>query len=66
MADTGENRQITGRSNAREAAMVRTSKQMLAKERSTEREGTTAFAIRSGRGKGQQRGPKGGKERGAP
>jgi hypothetical protein len=63
MADTGENRQITGRSNAREAAMVRTSKQMLAKERSTEREGTAAFGIRSSRGLGLQRGPKGSKKR---
>jgi len=32
MADTGENRQITGRINAKEAEMVRASKQMLPKK----------------------------------
>jgi len=62
MADTGENRQISGRANAKEAETVRASKRMVSKERSTERETGAAFGIRSGRGKGLQRGTKGSKE----
>lgn len=35
MADTGENRQIIRRANAKEAEMVRASKKMVSEERST-------------------------------
>lgn len=54
MADTGENHQISGRVNAKEAAIVRASKQMLSKERSTERQTSAAFGVQSGRVKGLQ------------
>jgi hypothetical protein len=43
MADTGENRQIVGRANAKEAETVRTSKRMVSAERSTEKTGNATF-----------------------
>jgi hypothetical protein len=47
MADTGENRQIVGRANAKEAQTVRASKRAVSEERSTEKAGNAAF--RNGR-----------------
>jgi hypothetical protein len=43
MADTGENRQITGRANAKEAEKVRASKKMVSEERSTVKASDAAF-----------------------
>jgi hypothetical protein len=43
MADTGENRQITGRANAKEEEAVRASKKRVSEERSTENAGDVAF-----------------------
>lgn len=43
MADTGENRQIIGRANAKEAETVRASKQLMSEERSSEKAGDVAF-----------------------
>lgn len=43
MADTGENRQIVGRANAKEAETVRVSKRAVSAERSTEKAGNAAF-----------------------
>lgn len=48
MADTGENRQISGRANAKEAQSVRASKKMVSVERSTEK---TSNAVLRGSGK---------------
>jgi hypothetical protein len=61
MADTGENRQIVGRANAKEAETVRASKRAVSEERSTERAGNAAFrnveeASRHKSKKNQQRG----------
>ena len=60
MADTGENRQITGRANAKEAETVRASKEMVSEERSTAKASNAAFG---GTGKGSQRRAKGSKPR---
>ena len=49
MADTGENRQIVGRANAKEAETVRASKRAVSQERSTEKAGNAAFRS-TGRG----------------
>jgi hypothetical protein len=43
MADTGENRQIVGRANAKEAETIRASKRAVSEERSTEKAGNAAF-----------------------
>ena len=43
MADTGENRQIVGRANAKEAETVRASKRIVSEERSTEKAGNAGF-----------------------
>jgi hypothetical protein len=55
MADTGENRQITGRANAKEAEAVRAAKKMVSEQRSTERTNNAAFG---GTEKGSRRGTK--------
>jgi hypothetical protein len=64
MADTGENRQITGRANAKEAEKVRASKKIVSEERSAAKASDAAFGA-SGKGSGrptkgnkQQRHPK--------
>ena len=51
MADTGENRQIIGRANAKEAETVRASKRMMSKERSTENAGDVAFSSKKNSGR---------------
>jgi hypothetical protein len=43
MADTGENRQIRGRANAKEAEKVRASKKMVSEQRSTAKASDAAF-----------------------
>ena len=43
MADTGENRQIIGRANAKEAETVRVSKRFVSEERSKKKIGNAAF-----------------------
>jgi hypothetical protein len=43
MADTGENRQIVGRANAKEAETIRASKRDISKERSTEKASVAIF-----------------------
>ena len=43
MADTGENRQIGARANAKEAETVRASQKMISQERSTVRADDAAF-----------------------
>ena len=45
MADTGENRQITGRANAKEEEGVRASKKRVSEERSTENASDAAFGF---------------------
>ena len=62
MADTGENRQIVGRANAKEAQTVRASKRAVSEERSTEKAGNAAF--RNGR-KVSQHKSKGNQQRSA-
>jgi len=52
MADTGENRQIIVRVNAKEAETVRTSKKMVSEERSTAKASDAKF---SGTGKASRR-----------
>jgi hypothetical protein len=44
MADTGENRQITGRANAKQAETVRASSKMVSQELSSGKTNNTAFA----------------------
>jgi|ERR1039458_5552012 hypothetical protein len=60
MADTGENRQIIGRANAKEAETVRASRKMVSEERSTARASTAAFG---GTDKGSRRRTKGSQRR---
>jgi hypothetical protein len=43
MADTGENRPIIGRANAKEAETVRAEKKMVSEERSTAKASNAAF-----------------------
>lgn len=43
MADTGENRQISARTNAKEAETIRASKKMVCRERSTAKANHAAF-----------------------
>jgi hypothetical protein len=43
MADTGENRQIASRTNAKEVETVRASTKMISQERSTARANDAAF-----------------------
>lgn len=43
MADTGENRQITSRANAKEVETVRASAKMMSQERSADRANDAAF-----------------------
>jgi hypothetical protein len=43
MADTGENRQISARTNAKEAETVRASQKMISQERTTARAADAAF-----------------------
>jgi hypothetical protein len=62
MADTGENRQIVGRANAKEAETVRASKQAVSEERSTEKAGNAAFR---NAGKASQHKGKGNQQRSA-
>lgn len=65
MADTGENRQITVRANAREAETVRAAKKLVSEERSDESANQAAFGrfvnVARGRAAGQGRrlGPRG-------
>jgi hypothetical protein len=59
MADTGENRQITRRANAKEAEKVRASKKMVSEERSTAKASDAAFV---GAGKGSRRPTTGNKQ----
>jgi hypothetical protein len=56
MADTGENRQITGRANAKEEEAVRASKKRVSEERSTVNAMDAAFG---GAKKGSRRPPTG-------
>lgn len=63
MADTGEKRQITRRTNAKEAETVRASKKILSRERSTVKETDAAFDMLAGRAKGLQGRTKGSKQR---
>jgi len=56
MADTGENRQIIGRANAKEAETVRASKKMVSEERSTAKASNAAFRVTK---KGSRRRAKG-------
>jgi hypothetical protein len=60
MADTGENRQIIGRANAKEAETVRASIKMVSEERSTANASNAAFGDTE---KGSRRGTKGSKKR---
>ncbi len=60
MADTGENRQIIGRANAKEAETVRVSKKIISEERSTAKASNAAFG---GTGKGSPRRTKKSKQR---
>jgi hypothetical protein len=48
MADTGENRQIVERTNAREAETLRTSRKMVSEERSAEKANGAEFGDRKG------------------
>lgn len=63
MADTGENRQITGRVNAKAAETIQASKKMDSEERSSEAAGNAAFAAagknsrRRAKGSGQTANP---------
>jgi hypothetical protein len=52
MADTGENRQISGRVNAKAAETIKASKKMVSEERSTAKASDAAFV---GTGKGSRR-----------
>jgi riboflavin biosynthesis pyrimidine reductase len=58
MADTGENRQISGRANAKQAETIRTSKEMVSEGRSTAEASNAAFT-----NKGPRRRTKGGGQR---
>ena len=60
MADTGENRQIIARTNAKEAEKVRESKKLVSEERSTAKASNATF---SGAGKGSRRRTKKSKQR---
>jgi hypothetical protein len=51
MADTGENRQIIGRANAKESETVRASKKIVSEERSTEKAGDAAFGSKRDSGR---------------
>jgi hypothetical protein len=65
MADTGENRQIVGRANAKEAETVRASKRAISEERSTAKASNAEFH-NAGRGLCRIRGPGGGRNAPAP
>jgi hypothetical protein len=43
MADTGENRQISARANAKEAETIRASQKVISKERAAAEAGDAAF-----------------------
>jgi hypothetical protein len=60
MADTGENRPIIGRANAKEAETVRAEKKMVSEERSTAKASNAAFG---GTGQDSRRRTKGSKQR---
>jgi hypothetical protein len=60
MADTGENRPIVGRANAKEAETVRAEKKMVSEERSTATASNAAFGST---GQGSRRRTKGSKQR---
>ena len=60
MADTGENRQIIGRSNAKEAETVRASKRVVSEARSTAKASNAAFGATE---KGSRRRVKGSGQR---
>jgi hypothetical protein len=60
MADTGENRPIIGRANAKEAETVRAEKKMVSEERSTAKASNAAFG---GTEQGSRRRTKGSKQR---
>jgi hypothetical protein len=49
MADTGENRQIIGRTNAKEAEAIRASKKMVSVERSAAKASNIAFGEKGSR-----------------
>ena len=49
MADTGENRQISSRANAKSAETVRRAKQSLSTERATVKKADAAFGRQRGR-----------------
>jgi hypothetical protein len=63
MADTGENRPIIGRANAKEAETVRVEKKMVSEERSTAKASNAAFggteqgSRRRTKGRSKQRNP---------
>jgi hypothetical protein len=59
MADTGENRPIIGRANAKEAETVRAEKKMVSEERSTAKASNAAFG---GTEQGSRRRTKGSKQ----
>lgn len=64
MADTGENRQIVGRVNAKEAETVRKSQKVIQKERSTAKATNAAFIVVDKRAQGRSKKTK--KRRSAP
>ena len=55
MADTGENKQITGRANAKAAEVIRSEKKMLSTERAAVKKSDAAFARPIDRAKGGPR-----------
>jgi len=63
MADTGQNRPIARRADAREAEMVRESKKTWSDERSTVKETDAAFVMPGGRAKARQSSTRGNKRR---
>jgi hypothetical protein len=63
MADTGENRPIIGRANAKEAETVRAEKKMVSEQRSTAKASNAAFG---GTEQGSRRRTKGGSKQRNP
>ena len=55
MADTGENRQIAVRANAKEAETVRSSKRMMSEEQSAEKATDDSFAVKQYSGRNESR-----------
>jgi hypothetical protein len=63
MADTGENRPIIGRANAKEAETVRAEKKMVSEQRSTAKASNAAFGCTE---QGSRRRTKGGSKQRNP